>query len=73
MGHAARANPRSFDGAKSIRERSRVYEARLDRFMSYFATRAEYESYVTGANLTDAERGYLEARLPERLRVQGSV
>lgn len=70
MGHAARCNPRSFDGGKSERD---VLDARLDRFCAFFTTRAQYEAYLTKANVSDSERAYLEARLPERLRVQGSV
>lgn len=70
MGHAARANPRSFDGRKPERA---VINARLDRFCAFFATREAYEAYLTKAKLDDTERAYLEARLPERLRVQGSV
>jgi hypothetical protein len=70
MGWAARANPRSFHGDKS--ERS-VLDARLRRFCDFFPNRQAYEAYLTKASVTDAERVILESKLPERLKVQGTV
>lgn len=70
MGHAARANPRSFDGSKS--ERS-VLNARLVRFCAFFPDREAYETYLDKFALSDAERAYLETKLPDHLKAQGSV
>lgn len=65
MGRAARANPRSFDGATS--ERS-VLDARLTRFCGFFQDRPSYEAYLERARVTDEHRRYLERFLPDRLK-----
>lgn len=62
MGHAARANPRSFDGKTS--ERS-VLKARLTRFVLSFQTKAAYEDYLTRARVTPDGRRYLDQLLCE--------
>lgn len=70
MGYAARANPRSFEGSKP---ESAVLDARLARFCDFFPNRDAYEAYLEKAGVDDAERAYLETKLPERLKVQGEV
>lgn len=69
MGYASRANPRSFDGCFSERD---VLNARLDRLFAFFATRADYEHYLTRAQIDAAEWAYLESRLPDRLKLVAS-
>lgn len=64
MGWAARTNPRSLDGAP---DGMAVLEARIARFCAFFATREDYECYLEGRGITDAERAYLEAHLPAHL------
>ncbi len=70
MGWASRANPLSLDHKLSERA---VLNARLTRFGQFFATRTDYETYVTKANLTDDERAYLETLLPPHLTIGGTV
>lgn len=69
MGWAARANPRSFMG----NDPTGAYEARLERFFEAFATRTDYEYFLNRAKVTPAEWAMLEARLPQRLTVGGTV
>jgi hypothetical protein len=68
MGYASRVNPRSADG-KCERD---ALNARLDRFFEAFATRADYEYYLNRAKVTADEWAYLEARIPDRLRLVAS-
>jgi hypothetical protein len=70
MGWASRSNPRSLDHACSERD---VLNARLIRFGEFFATRAEYEAYLTKAKITPAESAYLESLLPAHLTFGGTV
>jgi hypothetical protein len=70
MGHEARLNPRSLDGGTP---EAVVLDALFSRFAEAFATRQEYETYLSRANVTDRERGYLEPLLPARLREGGRV
>ena len=70
MGWAARANPRSTEGGTDSRD---ALKARLERFCAFFATREQYEGFLEGRNVTDAERAYLETMLPAHLQAQGTV
>lgn len=70
MGWEARLNPRSTEGGTA---RVDAYRARLARFCAFFATREEYEGYLIGRHISDAERAYLETLLPPHLQAQGSV
>lgn len=70
MGWAARVNPRSTEGGTAHEDALR---ARLRRFGAFFATREQYESYLEGRGITDAERAYLETLLPAHLQAQGTV
>jgi hypothetical protein len=69
MGSEARANPRSREAYTSGRG---VLTARLALFADHFKTRTDFDAYVAQANVTDAERRFLEKLLPERLRVTES-
>lgn len=69
MGWASRANPRSFDACLSERD---VLNARIDRMFEFFATRADYEHYLTKAHVDLTEWAYLESRLPDRLKLLAS-
>jgi hypothetical protein len=44
----------------------------LALFADHFKTRTDFDAYVAQANVTDAERRFLEKLLPERLRVTES-
>lgn len=70
MGWAARANPRSTDGGTDY---SVALQARLKRFGEFFATRQQYEDFLEGRDITDAERAYLETMSPAHLQAQGTV
>lgn len=70
MGYAARLNPRSVEGGTTTAD---ALQARLARFCAFFATRADYEGYLEGRGITDAERATLEALLPAHLKAQGTV
>lgn len=70
MGWEARLNPRSTEGGTSSLD---ALNARVRRFCEFFATREEYENYLTGRDITDSERAYLERMLPPHLQAQGSV
>lgn len=70
MGWAARANLRSTDGGTAPADAMR---ARIARFCAFFATREQYDGYLDGRDVSDAERAYLETMLPPHLRAQGTV
>ena len=70
MGRESRLNPRSMDGGTSPTD---AFRARLVRFGQFFATRAQYEDYLDGRDISDAERAVLEQHLPSHLQAQGTV
>ena len=81
MGHAARSNPRSFEGPvikvavdgkrpmflKSSKDPRRVLEARVDRFFDAFPAWTFYDEYCRMARLDANERAWLDNRMPLRL------
>ena len=69
MGWASRLNQRPSDGSREMDALIALFRAKLQTF----PTRALYEAHCDAANLTDAERIYLETLLPAHLTVQDAT
>lgn len=69
MGWAARTNPVAFPGTS---ERAAL-TARVQRVCDAFPTREAYEQFLSLNTFTPDELAFMEALLPSRLQVQGTV